>query len=122
MEEKTSRIEADTSLTDGELEAHLKVITDLLADIKKVQDRHETNTDKEIGDLHDFTLKVAELSAKVDTIHSGQKRVAERTADAVEDAIEPVTKQTKKLEATIKTKRSIAFKAPKRFLFWKRGE
>jgi len=109
-------------LTDGELEAHLKVITDLLADIKKVQDRHETNTDKEIGDLHDFTLKVAELSAKVDTIHSGQKRVAERTADAVEDAIEPVTKQTKKLEATIKTKRSIAFKAPKRFLFWKRGE
>jgi len=51
-----------------------------------------------------------------------QKLIRSIQADAVEDAIEPVTKQTKKLEATIKTKRSIAFKAPKRFLFWKRGE
>lgn len=83
-------------MTDKELEARLKVITDLLKEIKKVQDRHEVTTDKEIADLHDFTIEVAKLGAVVEAVHSGQKNLAvnvsEKTSDAVSDAIDEAVK------------------------------
>lgn len=108
-------------MTDKEIEANFKVIRELIGELKKVADRHEVNTDKEIGDLHDFTLELAKVGATVDAIHSNQKRVAENTADAVEERTQPILEETHALRKTIRDKKTIAFKNPgwiSRLKFW----
>ena len=84
--------------------------------------RERRGTLKDRGDLHDFTVEVARLGGIVESLRRGQKNIADKVSDATEDAIDPVRKEIKNLSQNIKIKRAIAFKAPKKFLFWKRGD
>lgn len=105
-------------MTDAELEAHFKKINERLENIERAQGTFETGLDKDRGDLHDFTVEVARLGGVVSALHTNQKRLAERIGEKVEDILEPMKTETRKLKNVIDEKRAIAFKSKPFWKFW----
>jgi len=107
-------------MTDKEITAHLKVIIELLKEIKRVQDRHEVNTDKEISDLHDFTVEVARLGGQMEAFRKSQKNQTDKITDQVEEVTQPIIEEANKLKNVIKDKKFIKIKGKHWWKFWGR--
>lgn len=95
-----------------------RVILERIDSVQKTVDVIDRDFDNAIKDSQELTLRVGALEGEVRQLKEMIARMPIKVADQVEDAVKPVTKETKKLTASIENKKNIVMNVIKK-PFWK---
>lgn len=95
------------------IEDQLKEIREIVYKSRETTERLEANWDKDRKDFSEFQNRLGHLEQEVKSLKEVLSRIPERTKEKVEEAVKPVTNETKDLKEAIVDKKMIAISTDK---------
>ena len=95
------------------IEDQLKEIREIVYKSRETTERLEANWDKDRKDFSEFQNRLGHLEQEVKSVKEVLNRIPEKTKEKVEEAVKPVTNETKDLKEVIVDKKMIAISTDK---------